>query len=243
MKPKSYETLTTMTSVTALSSTVYAPAKGGYYPTCLTNGALTAGTGWTGANDFASSGNKAVYTHNTGAGTYQQAVGTLARTGKSGAKYAFTYTVSSPANTAPTIVISATSGFASTDTALTGLDTAGTYTVTFTAASTPTAFLLTGASTATGTVSLDDLALYEVVDHLADIRQCTRAVLTCEIASVNFTIDGTTPTITTGTYQGHLLNAGDVLTLNSIDEIKNFKCINAVASNGAVLKATYSFGS
>lgn len=240
--PKSYEVLTAMTSVTSLSSTVYAPAKGGYYPTSLTNGVLTSGTGWTGANDFSSSANTAVYTHSSGAGTYQQAVGDLTRTGKGGATYDFTYTVSGPANTAPTIVISATSGFAASDTALTGLGTAGTYTVRFTAATTPGAFLLTGSSTAAGTVTLDALYLYEVVMSDIDIRQCSKAIITCEIASVNFTVDGSTPTVTTGTHEGHLLNAGDVLTLGSIDEIKKFKCINAVASNGAVLKATYYYG-
>ena len=91
--PKSYEKLTMITAATGLSATVYNPT--GYYPESLTNGALVSGTSWTGAGDFSSSADTAVYTHSSGAGTYTQAVTALARTGKSGARYDFTYTVSS----------------------------------------------------------------------------------------------------------------------------------------------------
>jgi len=235
-KPKSYEKLTSITAVTALSATVYSPA--GWYPESLTNGALTSGTGWTGADDFASSSNKAVYTHSGGTGTYTQAVGTLARTGRGGALYDFTYTVSSPSGTAPAIAIS--TAFASASTSLTNLDTAGTYTIRFTAAATPGAFVLSGTSSGAGAVSLDDLSLLEAVDGIEGNRMAARAVITVDTAAINFTTDGTTPTVTTGTHQGHLLNPGDVLTLNDITEIRQFKCINAVASNGAVVKVTYS---
>jgi hypothetical protein len=234
--PKSYEKITSITSATALSATVYDPAT--YYPTSLTNGALTSGTSWTGADDFASSGNKAVYTHSTGAGTYTQAVTALARTGKSGARYDFHYTISSPANTAPTIVI--TSAFADADTALSGLDTAGKYIVRFTATTTPGDFILSGTSAAAGAVSFDDIALYEIVEP-ENHRQVKRAVITVDTAAINFCVDGSTPTITSGTHQGHLLNVGDILTLNDITEIKMFRCINAVASSGSVVKVTYSF--
>jgi hypothetical protein len=228
--------LTTITTATALSATVYAPQK--YYPENLTNGALASGTSWTAAGDFASSGGKAVYTHSTAAGTYTQAVTALARTGKSGCRYDFTYTVSSPANTAPTIVIS--TDFADVATALTGLGTAGTYTVRLTATTTPGAFVLTGSSGAAGAVSLDDLSLLRVVEEEGK-RQVKRAVITVETAAINFCVDGSTPTLTSGTHQGHLLQVGDVLTLNDITEIIMFRCINAVASSGSVVKVTYSF--
>lgn len=234
--PKSYEKLTSITTATALSATVYAPAT--YYPESLTNGALTSGTSWTGANDFSASGNVATYTHSAGAGTLTQAVTALARTGKSGARYDFTYTVSSPSDTAPTIAI--TTAFASVSTALIGLDTAGTYTVRFNAAATPGDFVLGGTSAAAGAVTLDALSLKEVVEDV-DRRQVRRAVITVDTAAINFCTDGTTPTITSGTHQGHLLNVGDVLTLNDITEIVNFRCINAVASSGSVVKVTYSF--
>jgi len=232
---KSFEKITTMTTATALSATVYNPATGGFYPESLTNGALTSGTSWTGADDLDSSANTTVYTHSGGTGTYTQASSAMARPGKSGAKYKFTYTVSAPENAAPTISIPAT--FASVATALTGLDTAGTYSVDFNAAVTPADFVLSGTSAATGTVTLDTFSLLE---YNKDDRQVKRAVVSVETAAVNFTIDGTTPSVTSGINCGHLLNVGDVLTLNDINEIRNFRAINAVASSGAILKVTYS---
>jgi hypothetical protein len=234
--PKSYEILTGITAATLLSSAVYNPQE--VFPESLTNGALTSGTSWTGAGDFSSAGNAAVYTHNTGAGTYTQAVTALARTGRSVSTYEFTYTVSSPADAAPTIVIS--TAFAQAAASLTNLGTAGTYKIRFTSATTPGAFVLSGTSVAAGTVTLDNLSLVEIVNE-QDRMQVKRAVISVETAAVNFTVDGTTPTVTSGTYQGHLLNPNDVLTLNDIAEIRQFRCINAVASNGAVVKVTYSF--
>ncbi|HHT9145626.1 MAG TPA: chitobiase/beta-hexosaminidase C-terminal domain-containing protein [Candidatus Wunengus sp. YC61] len=235
--PKSFEKLTSITAVTKLSETVYQPK--GWYPESLTNGALTSGTGWTATDDFVVSTGVAVYIRTaTGAGTLTQAVGTLARTGRGGAKYDFTYTVSDPTGTAPAINI--TTGFAAETTALTNLGTTGTYTVRFTAAATPGAFVLDGVLTAAGQTKLDSLSLLEVVDVIIGNRQAVRAVLEVATAAINFTTDGTTPTITTGTYQGHILNPGDILTLNDVTEIRQFRCINAVASNGAVVKVTYS---
>jgi len=233
--PKSYEKLTTITTATALSPTVYNPAV--YYPESLANGAIGTGTSWTLADDFAVVSTKAKYVHSSGAGTATQAVTDLTRTGKSGARYDFTYTVSSPTGATVTMVI--TSAFASEDTAI-AVTTAGTYTVRFTAATTPGAFVLSGTSAATAQTILDDLSLLEIVEEV-DHRQVKRAVITVDTAAINFCVDGSTPTVTSGTHQGHLLNVGDVLTLNDITEIKLFRCINAVASNGAVVKVTYSF--
>lgn len=234
--PKSYEILTGITAATLLSSAVYNPQE--VFPESLTNGALTSGTSWTGAGDFSSAGNAAVYTHNTGAGTYTQAVTALARTGKSVSTYEFTYTVSSPSGTAPTIVIS--TAFAQTAATLTNLDTAGTYKIRFTSTTTPGDFVLSGTSGGAGAVTLDSLSLVEIVKE-QDRMQVKDAYISAEIADINFTVDGTTPTVTTGTYQGHLLKLNDVLVLNDIAEIRQFRCINAVASNGAVVKVTYSF--
>ena len=235
--PKSYEKITATTAVALLSSTVYNPDV--YYPESLTNGALASGTSWTATNDFVVSTGVAVYiATGTGAGTLTQAVGTLARTGRSGKQYDFTYTVSDPTGTAPAINI--TSAFASATTALTGLGTAGTYTVRFTAATTPGAFVLDGVLVGTGQTKLDNFSLLEVVDVIGGKRPVHRAVIECLTAAVNFTTDGSTPTITTGTHQGHILNPGDIVTLNDITEITQFRCINSVASNGAVLRVTYS---
>ena len=234
--PKSYEKLSTITTATALSATVYNPAT--YYPESLTNGAIGTGTGWTLANDFAVVSTKAKYVHSSGAGTATQAVTDLARTGKSGARYDFTYTVSSP--TGGTVAIEISTAFAAVATSLTNLTAAGIYKVRFTAATTPGDFVLSGTSSVASQTILDDLSLLEIVEP-GEGRPVKRAVLTVETAAINFTVDGTTPTVTSGTHQGHLLDTGDVLTLNDIAEIVKFRCINAVASNGAVVKVTYSF--
>jgi hypothetical protein len=235
--PKSYEIISSLTSVTTLSQTIYDPAT--HYPESLTSGGIGDGTGWTAADDFGFNSNKARYVHSSGAGTLTQAVGTLARTGRSGAIYDFTYTVSSP--TGATVAMTITTAFASEATSLIGLTVAGTYTVSFTAATTPGAFVLSGTSAATAQTILDDLSLLERVDPITGNRQAVRAVITVGTGAITFTTDGSTPTVISGTHQGHLLNPGDIVTLNDISEIKQFRCINSVASNGAVIKVSYSF--
>jgi len=236
--PKSYETISSLTAVTALSATVY--NAGTHYPESLTNSALASGTGWTVAGDFTVSTGEAVYLKTaTGTGSLSQAVGTLTRTGRSGATYDFTYTVSSPGATVPALTVS--TAFASAATSLVSLDTAGTYTVSFTAAATPGAFTIDGVLATAGGVTIDTFSLLERIEAIYGNRQVKRAVISVEAAAINFTTDGTTPTITSGTYQGHTLNAGDILTLNDITEIQKFRCINSVASSGALIKATYSF--
>jgi len=231
---KSYEKLTTITTATALSATVYDPPA--VYPESLTNGTLDSGTSWTETGDFALAANTAVYTDSTNAGTLDQAVTALARTGRSGATYEFTYTTST-ASLVGTATI--TTAFAASAVSLSGLGTAGTYKVRFVAANIPGAFSISVASSS-GAVTFDALSLVELVEP-QDVMQVKRAVITVETAAINFCVDGTTPTITSGTYGGHMLNVGDVLTLNDISEIRKFRCINAVASSGAVVKVTYSF--
>lgn len=54
---------------------------------------------------------------------------------------------------------------------------------------------------------------------------------------INFTLNGTTPTITAGTNKGIVLAAGQNYTLTDINNIKNFKCINAADGSGATVKA------
>lgn len=53
---------------------------------------------------------------------------------------------------------------------------------------------------------------------------------------INYTVDGTLPTVTAGTNNGTTLEAGQATTIRGITEIRNFKCINAVASSGAKIK-------
>lgn len=234
MSTKAFEKLSAMTAPTALSPTVYVPEK--YYPESLANGAIGTGTSWTVTGDFAFTVNKAVYTDGTHVGTLSQALGAQTRTGRQNAWYDFTYTMSTCSGDA---VVTITTDFALTAVTLPGVLTAGTYTTRFQAAVIPGAFTLSGTS-ASGAVSFDDLSLKELVapEHRLQVR---RAVITCEVADVNFLIDGTQPTTTAGTYQGHLMKVGDVVTLNDIGEIYRFRAINAVASSGAILKVTYSY--
>ncbi len=232
---RSQEKISTLTSATALTAAIYQMTDMGEH---LTNGVLTSGTSWTGANDFSSSANTAVYTHSTGAGTYTQAVGDLALTGRSGKMYEFTYTVSSPTNAAPTIVI--TSTFAVIDTALIGLDTAGTYKVRFRAATTPGNFALSGTSTKAGAVTLDSLSLKEVLDDNRK-QQPQLAIVTVETAAIRFCVDGSTPTVTASGGVGMLAQVGDVIRLKGPNEIINFRAINAVASSGSAIRVAYHY--
>ncbi len=231
---KSYEKLTSITTATALSPTIYNPPA--VYPESLANGVLTSGTSWTRTGDFALTGDTAVYTDSSHAGTISQAVTALTRTGRSGATYEFTYTTSTASGD---VAATITTAFAAAATSLIGLGTAGTYKVRFVAAAIPGAFTIS-ATSSSGAVTMDALSLVELVEP-QDVMQVKRAVITVETAGINFCVDGTTPTVTSGTYQGHLLGVGDVLTLNDIAEIRKFRCINAVDSSGAVVKVTYSF--
>jgi hypothetical protein len=67
------------------------------------------------------------------------------------------------------------------------------------------------------------------------------AVVTVETGDIRWTIDSTTPTVTSGTALGHLASAGDVLTISGYENIKAFRAINAVADNGANLRVTFLF--
>jgi hypothetical protein len=244
--PLSSEVITSMTSATTLTEAVYDRTFG---QELFTNGALTSGTSWGIANDFSLTGNYALYNHSSGAGTLTQAVTALARMGRSGSRYRFKYTVASPANTAPTIVISGTAGdFAVADTALTGLGTAGSYFVDFTAQTTPGQFVLSGTSGAAGAVRLDNLSLKEISinaqDRNLDVAQLQviGALVTVETASIKFCIDGTTPSTTASlSNNGHQVDAGQSFVLKSVEEVRQFRAINAVASNGAIIKVTYYY--
>jgi hypothetical protein len=72
-------------------------------------------------------------------------------------------------------------------------------------------------------------------------KQARAVILSVETADIRFTIDGTTPTTTATTAVGHLLTSGSSYEITGEKNIANFSCINAVASNGAVVKCTYLF--
>jgi len=241
-EPRAYEKLTAMTSPTALTASVYNQTS---YAETLANETLTtanlSGT-WAYDGDFADGTNKGTYTHSTGAGTLTQNYYDMNIPGRSMKLYDFTYTVSDPSDTAPTIVI--TTDFALVETALVGLDTAGTYTVRFRSAVTPGNFVLSGTSAAAGaepiTVTIDTLSLKEVLED-GNTIQPKAALISVEHATLTFTIDGTTPTIAAESNHGHQLTAESSYILDNITSIRNFRCINTAASSGSVLKVTYFY--
>jgi len=63
----------------------------------------------------------------------------------------------------------------------------------------------------------------------------TKATMTLETAQIRIWKDGSDPTTT----EGHLIEAGDVITLNSASDIANFKAIRVGATSGTLM-VTYS---
>ncbi len=72
-------------------------------------------------------------------------------------------------------------------------------------------------------------------------KMARAAIISVETADIRFTIDGTTPTVTSGTGAGHLLASGASYVITGEMNVSNFRCINAVASSGAKVKCTYLF--
>ena len=67
------------------------------------------------------------------------------------------------------------------------------------------------------------------------------AFVSVETADVRCTFNGTTPTTTAGGSVGHLFTAGTFINIEKNSDVKGFRCINAVAGNGAKLKSTIGF--
>lgn len=63
----------------------------------------------------------------------------------------------------------------------------------------------------------------------------TKALITAETAQMRFTIDGTAPTAT----NGHILNIYDIIQLNSLSDITNFRAIRTGTTSGTLM-VTYS---
>lgn len=62
------------------------------------------------------------------------------------------------------------------------------------------------------------------------------ALITVEDFGLNFTLDGTIPTVTAGTNAGHTMAAGTSYVVRGYSNIKKFQCINAVNASGAIAK-------
>lgn len=67
------------------------------------------------------------------------------------------------------------------------------------------------------------------------------AMITIETAEVTMCLDGSTPTVASGTSVGHRLVPYQSLMINGPNSLKNFKAINTVGSSGATIKYTLFF--
>ena len=76
-------------------------------------------------------------------------------------------------------------------------------------------------------------------DHAAE--QATGALVTVEANSINFTVDGSTPTAAAGTNIGHQMDAGQSYYLPSAEAVNNFKCIDRVSGSASKVKVTCYF--
>jgi len=100
--------------------------------------------------------------------------------------------------------------------------------------------LITGTPTATGETWTGD-ATGTVLTAQAPMRVKflgipKAALITLETGSINFTLDGTTPTVTAGTNYGSTINAGGSFVIRGQSNINNFKAINSVDGSGAIMK-------
>lgn len=76
-------------------------------------------------------------------------------------------------------------------------------------------------------------ATYNPATSNEDSPRAKRALITVETDQIRYTYNGTTPTSSIG----HLLSAGDVLSLNGYGNIKRFKAIRVTTD--ASIKVTY----
>ena len=73
-------------------------------------------------------------------------------------------------------------------------------------------------------------------------RIAQAVLITVETAAVRITMDGTTTVVTaTSGGTGHLVDAGQSLIVRGTESVRNFRCINAVASSGAILICSFYF--
>ena len=95
-------------------------------------------------------------------------------------------------------------------------------------------------TSSTGLTSTNYRQVVTTTSTLVDqVRYAEEVLITVETADIRYTIDGTTPTTTATTALGHLASAGTVISIAGHQNIKNFRAINAVASSGSAIYATY----
>jgi hypothetical protein len=72
-------------------------------------------------------------------------------------------------------------------------------------------------------------------------RQLAQAArVTVEIAAIYYLLTGESPASgSPGT--GHLLSVGDIMTIEGVSDVKNFRCVDKTGSGGAKVKVTTFF--
>lgn len=206
-----------------LESPLYVSATAGAVtitrPETLANGALTSGTGWAVAGDWALGTNKSTYTDSSHAGTLTQANASLVSP-QNDSYYKFTYTIASAASiTADVPVCVITTAFAKDVVVLPLVDGINTVYFWSAAAAAAADFVLSIAvSTASDTFEMDDLSLELVTQvRVANLR-LDYSLITCLLdgAFPNFnnwtnttdwTNDSTNAKYTHGTGYGALTQA------------------------------------
>jgi hypothetical protein len=86
----------------------------------------------------------------------------------------------------------------------------------------------------------DDAAKGPTASNLANGTLPAKEMLvSVEANTCNFSEHGVAPTATSGTNIGHKMAAGTSYVVNGIENITNFKIINAVAGSDGIPKLTY----
>jgi hypothetical protein len=95
---------------------------------------------------------------------------------------------------------------------------------------------LTGTGTGTVAIIQDFIELHKYGQHPK------AALIAAETYPLNITISGTTPTVAAGTNHGITLAAGNTWMIRGVQNVRNFRAINTVASSGAIMKYVLFFG-
>jgi len=82
----------------------------------------------------------------------------------------------------------------------------------------------------------DNTSVYKITPPHAEGLEAQTALIKVETAAVNFSLGSVVPTVAAGTNLGINLDPGESLFIDDVQNIRNFKCINRVASSGAVVK-------
>lgn len=72
-------------------------------------------------------------------------------------------------------------------------------------------------------------------------KKAVAALIVCETAAIRFWLDGSTVTITGGANPGILMDPGQSYLILGERNVEDFRCINAVDANNAVLNCQFFF--